>query len=149
MNIESFIISLGEKFMEFYREFIYKNEYDPLLTNGYCLYFASLLKKLMPTGKVFGIEGNHYFFYIEGKYFDGYGKIKKEGDVLFLPTGLATINQINEITDIENEIIYGEILDADFHKKEIIWKRLEPLLLEYGKNILMESKQEEIQRKRP
>lgn len=136
MNLNDFVKSISTRFMELYNEKAFEGEYDPLLTNGYCLYLASLLKKILPEGKVYGIKSDHYFFFYDGEYYDGNGLIRRNKDLLWMPGYLVTTKQIREITDIEMEINMGEILDADFYRKEIIWQNMEPFLLQYGKELL-------------
>ncbi len=134
MNFEIIVHSLANQFMELYREHIFKDEYDPLLTNGYCLYFASLLKTLFPEGVIYSTSEYHFIFYYQENYYDGNGKIFQIGDYLSLDTFLPIAN-LREVKDVEEELFYTELFDVDYKKKETVWNVIGPLLVLYGRQL--------------
>lgn len=134
MNFEVIVHTLANQFMELYREHIFKDEYDPLFTNGYCLYFASLLKTLFPEGVIYSTSEYHFIFYYQENYYDGNGKIFQIGDYLSLDTFLPIAN-LREVKDVEEELFYTELFDVDYKKKETVWNVIGPLLVLYGRQL--------------
>ncbi len=134
------VLDLSYKFMEFYNIHIQIGEYDTLLTNGYCFYFAMLLKKIFPSGEIYYSCYNHYLFFYENEFYDGNGIVPRYNEILGLSQGFHFIKDLILIDDIQLELDRQEIFDFDYKKKERVWSILEPFLLSYAKENILRKK---------
>ena len=141
-----FVNELANEFMNLYQTYISKNEYDPILVNGYCLYFATILQKLMNKGEVvYCKEYNHYLFCYEKEYYDGSGIIEKYNNILnSYYFGFIRINTLINIENVQEELDYTSCCDFDYEKKQLVWRKIEPLLYTFGRK-----KMDEIQKTHP
>lgn len=133
-QMNQFVNELASEFMNLYHIHISKEEYDPIILTGYCLYFASLLQQLFKDGQVFRPEHiDHYIFYYEEEYYDGLGVLEKYNTTLYSTCfGFIPINTLQEIKNIKEEIDYTSCCDFDYSYKQMVWQKIGPLLYEYG-----------------
>ena len=133
---------LNNELMNLYCTYISPGECDPLILNGYCLYFAALLQELLKDGKVMRIPSkDHYIFCYEKEYFDGLGIIEKYHTVLnSYAFGFIPIDILIEVKEIQEEIDYTSCCDLDYSKKQFVWQKIKPDLQKYGRKRIHEIK---------
>ncbi len=118
-EVYNIVTYLAQKFITRYNEtiFPYQENID-ILGNGYCLYFAFLLKQMIPEGEIYLCE-NHYLFHYQNMFFDYTGIVSPE-------------NKLTKIDNIQDELDMGDILGYTDHFRDQKWNKIESKLLEDG-----------------
>lgn len=141
--VKSLVERLADEFMALYKEYIDPNEYDKLLTNGFCLYFASLLKQLLPEGMIFSTREDHYVFFYNNHFYDGTGELPLYDNIIKLFGEFKSIDNFRLVDNVQEEIDLGDILDRDYKFKEFVWEKIGCLLFQYGKQELEKLQEEQ------
>ena len=140
-NMNKFVTLMTQEFMKQYNAKNAKNsylEYASILENGYCFYFAYLLKTLIPEGTML-FTGSHYLFLYNGKYYDYRGEIDCVNDQLLIDYYAPTpISSLLVTTDINYEWGIASLSGITDNEKDRFYASIEQELLKSGSLYLEE-----------
>ncbi len=143
--VENKILELINTICSIYEMTFSRSRMD--FTNGYCFYFAVILKEILPECQ-FCYMQSHYFIKLGDVYYDYRGIIPSTEEGLIIYDEPILFKNLYIIDDLQNEYYYANHIGLVDPERDKIVKQYKDFLVQTGKNILQTSQESKNQKNR-